>query len=55
MPTLDEGDGELSTNVTLSKQDPSAVDKVDRATGNATVNNYPTTLVATKIQPEAGM
>jgi hypothetical protein len=54
MPTLNKGDSKLSTNITLSKQDPSTIDKVDRVTRNATVNNYPTTLVVTKIQPEVG-
>ena len=49
MPTLNKGDGKLSTNVTLSKQDPSTIDKADGVTRNATVNNNPPTLVVTKI------
>jgi hypothetical protein len=53
MPTVNNVDDRLPTNITFSEKDHSATDKADKAKGNATFNDPSTTLVVTKIQPEA--
>ncbi len=53
MPTVNDVDDRLLTNITFSKKDHSTIDKADKAKGNATFNDPPTTSVVTKIQLEA--
>ncbi len=53
MPTINDVDDRLPTNITFSEKDYSAIDEVDKVKGNTTFNDPPTISVVTKIQLEA--